>query len=212
VRVAAHLLPEVLFEVPTTERAVALSLDDGPDPATTGPVLDALDRHDARATFFLLGERAQRHRRLVEAIAARGHEVGNHTWIATRSASLPPDELERSVRRTQAVLAASAPVTLLRPGSGWVNGRVLEAARGNGLRCVVGSVYPQDPWLPSQRLVVRYVEQRARPGAIVALHEGPGRERVVEILDALLPRLRERGFAVTSISGLLSAAADPLAD
>jgi peptidoglycan/xylan/chitin deacetylase (PgdA/CDA1 family) len=93
VRLVSRLLPAVLFHVDTRERVVALTLDDGPHPATTGPVLDVLARHRCRATFFLLGEASERHPELVRRIVEQGHELGNHTWVAERSASLGAGEL-----------------------------------------------------------------------------------------------------------------------
>ena len=59
--------------------AVAITIDDGPDPEVTPRVLDLLDEHNARATFFCIGERVERHPALARAIVARQHEIGNHT-------------------------------------------------------------------------------------------------------------------------------------
>lgn len=135
-----------------------------------------------------------------------GHELGNHTWEAESSAALPATELDASIRRTQQLIGGAAPVSLLRPGSGWVTRRVLTAARRNDLRCVLGSVYPYDLLFRWKPYIVHYVLSRARPGAIVILHEGPaGRMRLVDVLEAVLPRLRERGFRVTTVSDLVRA-------
>jgi peptidoglycan-N-acetylglucosamine deacetylase len=206
VRLVARLAPDVTFHVDTDEPLVALSFDDGPHPATTPLVLDALERHGARATFFAVGELAERHPELVRRIAAEGHELGNHTWRVERSASLAPAELEAGIGRTQALLEGVAPVRLMRPGSGWFNRRLLDTVAAHGLRCVLGSIYPQDPWVPSKRFIIRYVTARARPGAIVILHEGtPARARVGEILDAVLPAIAARGLRVTTVSELLEA-------
>jgi peptidoglycan-N-acetylglucosamine deacetylase len=205
IRALASALPEVLFYVDTKARAVALSFDDGPHPATTGRVLDALDRHAARATFFLLGEQARSHPELVARIVERGHELGNHTWAAERSAALDPGDLQQSIARTQRALEPFAAVTLLRPGSGWPTRRVLAAARRSGLRCVLGSVYPYDPQIPWKRYTTQFLRRRARPGAIMILHEGtPARAGVVEVLDRVLPELRQRGLRVTTVSELLA--------
>ena len=63
---------------------VALTFDDGPDPATTPYFLDELDRLGVRATFFLLGEHVARHEGLTRRIAERGHEIGLHGWTHRR--------------------------------------------------------------------------------------------------------------------------------
>ncbi|MDP2710705.1 MAG: polysaccharide deacetylase family protein [Solirubrobacteraceae bacterium] len=204
VRIAGRLLPDVLFCVDTPQRAIALTIDDGPDPATTELVLETLARHDAQATFFVLGGRGSDHPRLLQRIVGHGHELGNHTWRAEPSARLQSTELDVSIRDTQRLIEAVAPVGLLRPGSGWVTRRVRAAAHDNDLRCVLGSIYPYDLLFRSKPYIVRYVLGRARPGAIVILHEGPtAGTRIVDVLEAVLPRLRERGYRVTTVSDLV---------
>src|SRR5215218_6611139 len=71
---------EIVVHRGTRLPRVALTVDDGPAPETTPQLLRVLSRHGARATFFLVGERASRHRDLVAGIAAAGHELGNHLW------------------------------------------------------------------------------------------------------------------------------------
>ncbi len=70
--------PNIIYRVRTHRPVVALSFDDGPHPTFTLEVLEILHRHDAKATFFLIGERALRHPEVVSQIKAAGHEVGNH--------------------------------------------------------------------------------------------------------------------------------------
>ena len=70
----------ILYRVRTEEPVVALSFDDGPHGEFTPQVLEILERHEAKATFFLIGERAERNQELVERMRAAGHEIGNHYW------------------------------------------------------------------------------------------------------------------------------------
>jgi len=74
------MTPGILYRVRTREALVALSFDDGPHAVFTAEVLEILERYGAKATFFLIGERAERHPELVERIRAAGHEIGNHCW------------------------------------------------------------------------------------------------------------------------------------
>ncbi len=210
VRAVARRLPEVLFFVPTSRRMVALTIDDGSHPSTTPAVLDVLARHSAKATFFLLGRLAEQHPELVRRIAADGHELGNHGWLEEASVRLPAAQLADGLDRTHRALARFGPVSLFRPGSGWVSSSVLEACRGRGYRCVVGSVYPQDAHLHWWRYHAFDVLRRIRPGAIVVLHEGrPERAAVAQALDRILPVLRLRGYDVMTVSNLVGAGDRP---
>src|SRR5690348_6820392 len=76
---AGEWLP-VIWRLPGRDRRVCLSFDDGPSPATTHPLIELLARHNAKATFFLTGERASAHPRLVQALVDGGHEVYGHGW------------------------------------------------------------------------------------------------------------------------------------
>lgn len=89
----------------TAGAQIALTIDDGPDPEVTPRVLDVLDRYDARATFFCIGERALRHPRCVEAIVARGHAVENHSQRHRHTFSLQgPGALRREIAAAQDTL------------------------------------------------------------------------------------------------------------
>jgi peptidoglycan-N-acetylglucosamine deacetylase len=81
---------------------VAITIDDGPEPGLTGQVLDVLDAHEAKATFFCIGERVARHPGLARAIIGRGHEIGNHSYRhLNRFSLLGPRGLAREIQRAQ---------------------------------------------------------------------------------------------------------------
>jgi peptidoglycan/xylan/chitin deacetylase (PgdA/CDA1 family) len=88
---------------------VALTFDDGPDPEVTPRVLEMLDRAGARATFFVIGNRAARHPELVQEIVAAGHVLGNHTWTHSPAFSMfTPGQIARELDATQELLAQIA--------------------------------------------------------------------------------------------------------
>ncbi|MEE9579507.1 MAG: polysaccharide deacetylase family protein, partial [Gemmatimonadota bacterium] len=74
----SRVSPEVLYFVETDRPTVALTIDDGPDPATTARILDVLERHGARATFFLITDRVPGNEAILRRILDEGHEIGNH--------------------------------------------------------------------------------------------------------------------------------------
>ena len=195
--------PRCLYTVPTRERVVALTLDDGPDSAHTPKILRLLHTHGARATFFLISGRVPGREELVTTVVAEGHEIGNHLTRDEPSIRLRPEAFTTSVREAGTVLGRFAPVRWLRPGSAWYTSAMIETIERQGYRCALGSVYPYDAHVPSTRFAAAYILANTRPGAVIVLHEGGGRgRRTVEVLRQVLPVLSARGYRVVTLSEL----------
>ncbi|WP_051086018.1 polysaccharide deacetylase family protein [Actinomycetospora chiangmaiensis] len=192
----------VLFFVPTRSPRFALTVDDGPDPATTPALLDVLRRHGAHATFFLIGERAAAHPELVARIAREGHEIGNHTWRDRPTWRLGPDEFRDDLRATQRVLVTHGPVRWFRPGSGWPTARHVTVAEEEGLRCVLGSAVAIAGAGAGTATSAAWLAPVVRRGTVVVLHEGPRRSGVAATVDGLLERTARRGLAAVTLSAL----------
>jgi peptidoglycan/xylan/chitin deacetylase (PgdA/CDA1 family) len=191
------------FLVETRERAVALTIDDAPHPDVTPGILDVLDRHGARATFFVIGANAERHPDLVRAIGAGGHELANHLYRDRPTIVLSEETFAREAARTDALLGAGASAWC-RPGSGFIDARLSARMRRYGYEPCLASAYPLDLRLGGAvaRLQLR---ANARPGAIVVVHDGaPSRRRTIGVLDDVLPRLRAAGYRVLTVSELVA--------
>lgn len=195
--------PSVLWSVETDRPVVALTIDDGPS-ARTGEILALLDAWDAKATFFLIGERVEARPGEVERIVRGGHEIGNHTMVESPSIAMSEADFRRSLARTDALLDRwGSGARWFRPGSGWFDDAMLEAAGECGYRTALASMLPLDAWAPWPPLVAEYVLSRARPGAILVLHDGAAHaETTIEVLRRVLPELSRRGYAVTTVSEL----------
>ena len=207
-RAASRLVPgDVLWYVDTDAPAFALTFDDGPDPETTPGLLDVLARHGARATFFLLGERARAHPRLVAAVTAAGHEIANHLMRDEPSVSLPDPRFRRELAEASALLTPYGPVRWFRPGSGWFTPRMLRSAARQNLRPVLGTLAAAHRGGPRDGRIVRTLLVGIRPGSIVVLHEGtPQRRGVVPATDELLTALAGPGPAAVTVSELVALA------
>jgi peptidoglycan-N-acetylglucosamine deacetylase len=192
----------------TGEPIVALTFDDGPDARTTPKLLALLERHGARATFFLISSRVAGSEEAVAAIVRNGHELGNHFTRDEPSIRLTPGQFEAALLEADTVLSRYAPVRWARPGSGWYNGRMVATLRRHGYRCALGSVYPFDAHHPWVRFSIGYILRNVRPGSIIILHEGGARgDRTVAALSAILPALARRGYRVVSLSELMRTSA-----
>jgi peptidoglycan/xylan/chitin deacetylase (PgdA/CDA1 family) len=200
---------------PPGQRRVALTFDDGPDPDATPRLLDVLAARRVRATFFLIGERAARHPDLVRAIAAAGHEVGNHTWRHRNAWFLAPEATAREIEDGGRILAdiLGRGPRLYRPPWGIVNVAALCTARRLGLLTVLWSIQheglrPRDPGAQ-----LRHVSRRLHDGAIIDLHDAPGLPRapvrLLAMMPGLLDLLEARGYRPVSVSELLAGAGPP---
>lgn len=193
--------PDVLFYVETDSLAVALTIDDAPDPELTPRVLEVLARHGVRATFFVLGEEAAGHEGLVTAIRGAGHELGNHLYRDEPSIGLTDEEFVRQLREVEALIGPLTEPKWARPGSGWFSPGMVRLAAREGYRLVLGAVYPYDNKLRRPGWIHRTVIDRVFPGAILILHEGgPERGYVVELLDSLVPALKAEGYTFLTLT------------
>lgn len=191
------LLGPVLNRVSTDDRIVWLTIDDGPSDDTPA-VLDALDAHGAKATFFLVGERAARHSERVREILRRGHGIGNHS--ATHPArwfwALGPMRMRREIAGTQKILTdiSGEPPRWFRAVVGMSNPFVHSALKTHGLARVAWSARGFDGVEADPQTVVDRIERNLAPGAIVLLHEGAAHGRNVETISLLLKRLDALGY------------------
>ena len=179
---------------------VALTFDDGPDPARTPALLDALSELDVPATFFVLGRQVDAHPALAARIARDGHELGNHTYShpylpLTRSKRVrtelaqPDDAIERATGITP---------TLARPPYGGRSPRNVRVFDRAAKRLVLWDVNSFD-WKgrPPAEVAERVLE-RVQPGSIVLFHDTHA-ERTVEALRLIVPALRARGFELVPV-------------
>ncbi|MBC7991582.1 MAG: polysaccharide deacetylase family protein [Luteimonas sp.] len=201
----------VLTRLPIADKRVWLTIDDGPSDDTLA-ILDELDAHGAKATFFVVGKRAAARPELVREIARRGHTLGNHS--ATHPSAwfwmLPPRRMAREIADAQATLQAisgHAP-RWFRAVVGMANPFVSAPLRMHGLARVAWNARGFDAVEANAERVVSRIERGLAPGAIVLLHEGARHGRNVETIARLLQRMQLLGYG-TVLPEALEAGADP---
>lgn len=187
----------VLNRLPGDAPRVWLTIDDGPS-GDTLPMLDLLDAHGAKATFFLVAQRATTRPDLVRQIIARGHDIGNHSdshpqaWFW----ALGPRQMRReitSAQQTLTALAGRAP-RWFRAVVGMSNPFVQAPLRDLGLARVAWSARGFDGVARSADAVLARIEPNLSPGAIVLLHEGGADDRHIEVMRRVLEALKARGL------------------
>jgi peptidoglycan/xylan/chitin deacetylase (PgdA/CDA1 family) len=202
--------PSVVYSFDTRDRAIALTIDDGPSAASTPSILEVLHRHGAPATFFLIGEHVPGNQGIVAAMVASGHEIANHGVHDEPAVDLGAEHFERDLLATDRILSHWQKPVWFRPGSGWYEDWMLEILERHGYRVALGTVYPLDTVHPFVGLSRRFILWRTSPGGIVILHDvGERGARTAEVLNELLPELARRGFRVVTLSELAALAEGP---
>ncbi|GAA4345003.1 polysaccharide deacetylase family protein [Variovorax defluvii] len=196
-----------LPEAAAARREVAITIDDGPDPAVTPQVLDLLDTYGQRATFFCIAERVQAYPALAREIVARGHSIQNHTARHRHDFSLlGPRGFRAEIERAQQMLQAvtgERPVCFRAP-AGLRNPFLAPVLHRLGLVLVSWTRRGFDTRERDADIVLARLTRDLKAGDILLLHDGhaartvAGRPVILDVLPLLLERLRaDRLRAVT---------------
>jgi peptidoglycan-N-acetylglucosamine deacetylase len=229
VMVVAQLFPEAIFCHQTTEKIVALTIDDAPCPQDQGDggtklILEAIAEHNqlysplepAKATFFIISSHLDPDSQIIAEIMTQGHEIANHGVIDETHALLTPQQFEQQLKTAHDRLLelTGSEIRWYRPGRGFYNRAMLEAianltAKENyDLKLVLASMIPFDtfeltnhPWLTTM-----YTKQMIFPGAILVFHANSLKvaNNTAIALKAILKDLRARGYRIVTVSELLA--------
>lgn len=195
-------------------REVALTIDDGPDPAVTPAVLDQLDAAGAKATFFCIADRAAAHPALLREICRRGHSVQNHSQHHRHSFSLlGPRGFAREIDAAQATFTAltgEAP-TLFRAPAGLRNPFLAPVLHRRGLTLTSWTRRAFDTRRTDPQQVLDRLTRGLAAGDILLLHDGhaarlpDGRPVILAVLPALLAAFRDAGLRPVTVPDALRA-------
>jgi peptidoglycan-N-acetylglucosamine deacetylase len=178
-------------------KAIALTIDDGPNPVYTPQVLALLARYKVTATFSMIGIEAQAYPSVAREVAAAGHLITNHTWTHLNLTWLPPALVTEQIgRATDAIHAATGRVPdLFRAPYGAWSPFVLAQCAQTGLTPLGWSVDPRDWSRPGVASIVANIMRNTRSGSIILEHDGGGdRSQTVAALKIVIPRLLAAGY------------------
>jgi peptidoglycan/xylan/chitin deacetylase (PgdA/CDA1 family) len=190
----------------TTEKLVALTFDDGPNPAPqrTPALLDALKNTGASATFFVVGLRAEQSPDLLRRMVSDGHELANHSYSHPNLTFLDSYAVEKELCRTSVIIreATGKRPRFYRPPGGNFNTAVVGAAEAMGMAgaywTVDGIKFESAPFTPAQ--LTKFVLSNVRPGAIVLLHNAP--TNTINAVTDIVNGLRAKGYTLVTMSEL----------
>lgn len=191
-----------------TRAMVALTFDDGPEPPGTPKVLDVLDRHGVRGTFFVVGRAVDAHPALLRRIREAGHEIASHSYTHPRLTKLSDAEIRSEVERTDDAIARAVPelppVDMFRlPFQIGDRSKRVQAVLAERFKYLVDWTVDSQDYLPLS--VDQILRRTAKPaqvnGAIVLFHDR--RPDTAAAVDRLIPQLEAAGFAFGTVSEVM---------
>ncbi|MDI6638210.1 MAG: polysaccharide deacetylase family protein [Bacillota bacterium] len=189
--------------------SVAITFDDGPDNTYTPKILDILARYGVRATFFLIGQAAEKHPEVVARIVNEGHAIGNHTYFHTNLSRMAAWQVLLDLRKAQAVftrLVGQAPA-VVRPPYGALDPPAVEAIGQEGFKVVLWTIDSLDWWGLSKEQVIKNVVPALKSGVIVLHHSsgGPGEDLTgtLEALPEIIRTLKDQGYRFVTVPEVL---------
>jgi peptidoglycan/xylan/chitin deacetylase (PgdA/CDA1 family) len=184
-------------------KCVALTFDDGPAPFTDR-LLHILGDNNAKATFFLIGNKVAANPVGARRIADAGMEIGNHTWEHPNMTTIPPQDISSQLSKGNNVIAAATGrrPTLYRPPGGLSNNAVRQAAAQLGLAEILWDVIPYDWINDSNTGATRQVLMtQIKPGSVVLFHDTYS--STVDLVYQFIPVLKANGYRLVTVSQLL---------
>ncbi len=199
--VSAETAVPAVPAVPVTDKLVALTFDDGPDPTWTPQILEILKSEGVVATFCVVGSIVERHQELTRQIVEHGHMLCNHTSNHALLAKAPTDKVVSEVNGgADSVKAVTGVETAFyRPPGGQLTPTVIAVANERGQRVLHWSVDTIDYRKPPATVLVDRVMRNVGPGGVVLMHDGGGdRSQTVAAVQPMIRALKDQGYGLTT--------------
>ena len=185
-------------------RCIAITFDDGPTPDVTPKVLDVLRAKGVLATFFFVGRLVEANPELAWRVHNEGHAIGNHTFShPSLFCFLTPGQLRDELTRGQDAIRQATGVTSthFRSPVGLRHPLLAPTLAQTGLDFVLWSIRSYDTWPQSVESLRQRILDQVHPGAIVLLHDRPGRgsSAMLEVLPGVIDQLLARGYRLVTV-------------
>ncbi len=202
-----QIVGQSVRHVKTHEKIVALTFDDGPVPGFTEKILDVLNENNVKATFFMIGQRAEQNLELVKKVYGFGHQVGNHTWSHPLMIGHSSRFFREQIDKTDAVLrrAGYKGEIYFRSPYGMKFYGLPKVLEEKHRKNILFDVVSWDFNSPKTRKIVKNVLSGVRPGSIILMHDGCGTmERTVAATQIIIKKLKKKGYKFVTVSELIS--------
>lgn len=202
-----QLFGELVFQVNTDQKVVALTFDDGPTHKGTEPTIETLKRHDVKATFFLTGNAIKARPEIALKLIEAGHEIGNHSLSHKRMVFMSYGAIEKELETTNSLireLGFKGDIHF-RPPYGKKLLMLPYYLKEQGITTFMWDVAPESYSTPIDTAddIVRKTLEAVKPGSIILLHANYGQGATHQALPEIITRLKKRGYSFTTVSGSL---------
>jgi len=188
----------------SSKNAIALTFDDGPHP-NTNQILDLLQKHQMKATFFCIGTQVEKHPEIVQRMVNEGHIIANHTYTHTsKMGFLSKEKLINEIEKCNDVIekATGKKAMLYRPPFGVTNPNIAKTVEKSELTVIGWNVRSLDTIIASEEQLLKRLLRRISAGSIVLLHDN--RAVTLQILERLLISLQKKQLTSVTVSDLLN--------
>lgn len=188
-----------------SEKKIAITFDDGPNPQYTPKVLKLLSDFDAKATFFCIGKNVEMHPEILKSIHDQGHLIGNHSFSHRYGIDFnKAKEWTHEIDQTDAAIAKviGTKPQLFRPPYGVTTPHLAEAIKQTGHKVIGWNIRSYDTALKNPKTVLNLITKNVTPGAIILLHDN--HDRIEVVLEQLLQFLKTQGYTTVTINELLN--------
>jgi peptidoglycan/xylan/chitin deacetylase (PgdA/CDA1 family) len=209
-RLLRTVFPQMLWKVPTRSKEIYLTFDDGPIPGLTEYVLDLLADHEAKATFFCVGDNIRKHAHIFDRIMKEGHGVGNHTYNHLDGWKSNTHHYLHNVAQCASLidqaLSDHGP-RLFRPPYGKITIPQYRALKGM-YQCVMWDVLSYDfDQRTDAGLALHRITELTQPGTIIVFHDNLKAEtNLKQMLPKYIQHFKAAGYCFKSLNGLLNPA------
>lgn len=198
----------MIDQVPTSEKVIAFTFDDGPNPIYTRQLLEIFAEVKGKATFFMIGEQMGKFPEVVKEVAEQGHEIGNHTYTHARLSDLEQAQCKDEIERNEELLKelTGKKPNVFRPPYLDYNKNVQLILEDKGYSLIGAlNVEAKDWEQPGMEYILSVSRKYAAKGSILIFHDGYGdRSQTIESVRTLAFELARKGYQLITVSELLN--------
>ena len=184
------------------QRRIAFTFDDGPDPQTTPALIELLRKHKIKATFFVIGAKAEKHPAIIKQLTNAGHLVANHSYSHPWYFNFLFDKaLEKQILRTKTILKKimGSDSLFFRPPMGLTNPHYRRIIEKNNMRIVGWDIKTFDKYRKKHQ-IIKKIFKKKRNGSIILMHDsGVSIEKLQYIISMVAEKLQAQGYSFVRI-------------